>query len=280
MKTTRESRPIALRCLAVLGTVGILAGPAEAGFEWGKTKSSGAGTFVQQIERKAIVEVGEIPAGLSGISIRLLCETDVDVQLYDKASGTKIVGWPDGMLRGRTRATASYRGMSVTYSGYLGDGTGSGNPENPGGYKTSYLWERVWQRDSFMDILARFIHLEVEERRPGGRLVRREKMIFPRYHQLDVVRKLVADARQEGVGKNYLVQHSAGSGKSNSIAWMAHRLASLHNDQDEKVFDSIIVVTSLLIFCFIFFSIEHANAIILSDTSPMNVEFEIGLELR
>jgi type I restriction enzyme R subunit len=125
----------------------------------------------------------------------------------------------------------------------LGNGTGAGNPENPGGYKTAYLWEQVWQRDSLLDILARFIHLQIEEKRIGGKKVKRETMIFPRYHQLDSVRKLVADARGKGVGTNYLVEHSAGSGKSNSIAWLAHRLSSLHNDRDEKVFDSIIVVT-------------------------------------
>ncbi|TEU12005.1 MAG: type I restriction endonuclease subunit R [Anaerolineales bacterium] len=129
----------------------------------------------------------------------------------------------------------------------LGDGTGAGNPDNPVGYKTAYLWERVWQRDSFLDILARFIHLEVEEKRLGSRTIKREKMIFPRYHQLDAVRKLVADARQKGAGHNYLVQHSAGSGKSNSIAWLAHRLASLHDDQDEKVFHSVVVVTDRLV---------------------------------
>ena len=99
----------------------------------------------------------------------------------------------------------------------LGDGTAAGNPENPDGYKTAYLWERVWQRDSLLDILARFIHLQVEEKRVGSRKIRKETMIFPRYHQLDSVRKLEADARASGVGKNYLIQHSAGSGKSNSI---------------------------------------------------------------
>lgn len=128
-----------------------------------------------------------------------------------------------------------------------GNGTGAGNPENPGGYKTAYLWEEVWQRDSFLDILARFIHLQVEEKKLDGRKVTKETMLFPRYHQLDAVRKLVADAREKGTGHNYLVQHSAGSGKSNSIAWLAHRLASLYNDQDEKVFDSIIVVTDRLV---------------------------------
>jgi len=125
----------------------------------------------------------------------------------------------------------------------LGDGTGAGNPENPGGYKTAYLWEQVWARDSLLDILARFLHLEATSKQVGGRTVKKETMIFPRFHQLDVVRRLEADARQAGTGKNYLVQHSAGSGKSNSIGWLAHRLASLHNDRDEKVFDSVVVVT-------------------------------------
>lgn len=128
-----------------------------------------------------------------------------------------------------------------------GRGGGAGNPENPGGYKTAYLWEEVLERHSFLDILARFIHLQVEEKKLGGKRVKRATMIFPRYHQLDCVRKLVADARRRGTGTNYLVQHSAGSGKSNSIAWLAHRLASLHDEKDEKVFDSIIVVTDRVV---------------------------------
>jgi len=128
-----------------------------------------------------------------------------------------------------------------------GDGGGGGNPDNPSGYKTAYLWEEVLERHSFLDILARFIHLQVEEKRLGRKKVKREGMIFPRYHQLDCVRRLVADARQRGVGTNYLVQHSAGSGKSNSIAWLAHRLASLYDDSDEKVYDSVIVVTDRVV---------------------------------
>lgn len=124
-----------------------------------------------------------------------------------------------------------------------GDGTGGGNPENPGGYKTAYLWEHVWQRDFWLDIIARFVHLQVEEKTVGEKKIRKETMIFPRYHQLVAVRMLEADARRVGAGTNYLIQHSAGSGKSNSIAWLAHRLASLHNDRDEKVFASVIVIT-------------------------------------
>lgn len=124
-----------------------------------------------------------------------------------------------------------------------GNGTAAGNPPNPGSYRTAYLWEQVWARDSLMDILARFLHLQVEEKRLGKQTVRKESMIFPRYHQLDCVRRCEADARAGGAGRSYLIQHSAGSGKSNSIAWLAHRLASLHTAADKKVFDSVVVVT-------------------------------------
>lgn len=124
-----------------------------------------------------------------------------------------------------------------------GDGTAAGNPENPGGYRTAYLWEEIWERHGLLDVLARFLHLQVERRETGGRAARGETLIFPRYHQLEAVHALVADARAKGAGESYLVQHSAGSGKSNSIAWLAHRLASLHDDADRRVFDSVIVVT-------------------------------------
>ena len=120
---------------------------------------------------------------------------------------------------------------------------GKGNPDNPEGYKTAYLWEEVWERDSWLDILARFVHLEIKEERKGGKKIRKETIIFPRYHQLDAVRRLLAVAKTNGSGTNYLIQHSAGSGKSNSIAWLVHRLASLHDDNDNLIYDGIIVVT-------------------------------------
>lgn len=124
---------------------------------------------------------------------------------------------------------------------------GPGNPPVEGNWRTHYLWDEVLERDSLLDILQRFMHLEVKERQvktdKGGRTIRKETMIFPRYHQLDAVRRLVAHAQSQGSGHNYLVQHSAGSGKSNSIAWLAHRLASLHDGNDEKVFHSVVVVT-------------------------------------
>ncbi len=127
----------------------------------------------------------------------------------------------------------------------------AGNPPNPHGYRTAYLWEEVWQPDSLLDILGCFLHLQREDKdvltTRGGqttvRKVRKETMIFPRYHQLDAVRRLINRAAAQGPGHNYLVQHSAGSGKSNTIAWLAHRLANLHDAQDAKVYDSVIVIT-------------------------------------
>ncbi len=124
----------------------------------------------------------------------------------------------------------------------IGRDGGAGNPDNPAGYKTAYLWEDVWQRDSLLDLVQRFINIEYP---PGTKKKDPKKgvHIFPRYHQRDVVRQLEAHARQTGPGHNYLVQHSAGSGKSNSIAWTAHRLYSLHNEANERVFHSVVVIT-------------------------------------
>src|SRR5215470_8928162 len=127
---------------------------------------------------------------------------------------------------------------------------GAGNPPDPAGrtYRTAYLWEEVLQRDSFLDLLARFVHLQIEEKRDDqGRKVKKETMIFPRYHQLQAVRTLVDAARREGVGHNYLIEHSAGSGKSNTIGWLTHRLASLHDAQNQRVFDSVLVVTDRVV---------------------------------
>lgn len=121
---------------------------------------------------------------------------------------------------------------------------GKGNPQNKDGYPTAYLWEKVLAKDSLLEILHKYMHLQVEIKEDkNGNKIRKETMIFPRYHQLGVVTKLLEDVKQNGAGHNYLIQHSAGSGKSNSIAWLAHRLSGLHNDIDEKIFRSVIVVT-------------------------------------
>jgi len=122
---------------------------------------------------------------------------------------------------------------------------GAGNPPVPPtriAYATAYLWERLWTRDSVLNLVQQFVH-EVEEEDDRGRKTGKKSLIFPRYHQLDSVRRLVAHARQHGAGEHYLIQHSAGSGKSNSIAWLAHQLSILHDGHDQRVFDSIVIVT-------------------------------------
>jgi type I restriction enzyme R subunit len=117
---------------------------------------------------------------------------------------------------------------------------GAGNPPNPNGLKTDYLWKRILTRDGLTDILENYAQVVETKDEKTGR--KRAVQIWPRYHQLDVVRKLLADARAHGAGRRYLIQHSAGSGKSNSIAWLAHQLIGLEK-ADAAVFDSIIVVT-------------------------------------
>ena len=119
---------------------------------------------------------------------------------------------------------------------------GAGNPINPDGYDTDYLWKNVLCKDRLLEILQKYLHLETVRDQKTGRILS-ERMIFPRYHQLDVVTKLLADVKENGAGHNYLIQHSAGSGKSNSIAWLAHRLSGLHDSNNEKIFQSVIIVT-------------------------------------
>lgn len=123
-------------------------------------------------------------------------------------------------------------------------GAGNDTPDDVNQYATDYLWNEVLAPDNLLKILARFIHLQIEEKEDwDGRKYRKETMIFPRYHQWDVVNQLIDTARTEGPGHKYLVQHSAGSGKSNSIAWTAHQLSSIYRDNGEKQFHSVIVVT-------------------------------------
>ncbi|MCY3669123.1 MAG: type I restriction endonuclease [Gemmatimonadetes bacterium] len=148
---------------------------------------------------------------------------------------------------------------------------GAGNPQHASGYRTGYFWQEVLERDSFLDILGHFMFVEKKEEKSeddqgSARRIVHETMIFPRYHQLDSVRQLVAAARADGAGQNYLVQHSAGSGKTNSISWLSHRLASLHDDADRKVFDCIVVITDRRVLDQqlqdAIYQIEHAQGVV------------------
>jgi type I restriction enzyme, R subunit len=121
---------------------------------------------------------------------------------------------------------------------------GAGNPPSLTSYPTSYLWNEVWMRTSLLELLQHFLHHQPSKGRTrSGRTAGLGRLIFPRYHQLEATRRLVADSQQRGVGKKYLIQHSAGSGKSNTIAWLSHRLSILHGTDDKRVFDAIIILT-------------------------------------
>lgn len=126
-----------------------------------------------------------------------------------------------------------------------GNNGGKGNPPVYNNYRTYYLWEEILEPDSLLDILFRFVYVKKDAiLDSNGELIGERKMIiFPRFHQLDVVRKLEADVKEKKVGHNYLIQHSAGSGKTNSISWLAHRLAKLHDENNEAIFSSVIVIT-------------------------------------
>ena len=163
--------------------------------------------------------------------------------------------------------TTKLEGESTRFLPFnLGHNLGRGNPPNPSGHKTSYLWERVWVKDAWLDLLHRFIHVERPEK--GSLAARRaaETVIFPRYHQWDAVTKLEDDAAANGAGHSYLIQHSAGSGKSNTIAWTAHRLSTLHGAEDRKVFDKVIVITDRVILDRqlqdTIFQFEHARGVV------------------
>ena len=155
-----------------------------------------------------------------------------------------LLAFPSGALvhfavsTDRVQMTTRLEGMATTFLPFdQGDEDGAGNPPNPAGFATAYLWERIWQRDSWLEIIGRYLVADLNDKKQI------RKIIFPRYHQLDVTRKLRAAVLGEGAGQKYLIQHSAGSGKTNSIAWSAHFLADLHDASDHKLFDSVLVVS-------------------------------------
>lgn len=164
---------------------------------------------------------------------RFLCYFAID--LYDAFMTTELKGE-------YTRFLPFNQG-----SNGAGNPGGKGNPKNDEGYPTSYIWERVFSVDSMIDLIAKFITITEEKEEKNGKSYITKKIIFPRYHQYDVVKKILADVKDKGAGVNYLIEHSAGSGKSNSIAWIAYRLASAFDKDDKYIFDSVIIVTNRIV---------------------------------
>ncbi|KVR83750.1 type I restriction endonuclease subunit R [Burkholderia vietnamiensis] len=155
-----------------------------------------------------------------------------------------LLGFPGGALvhfavsHSEVQMTTKLEGTSTYFLPFnRGNEGAAGNVPNPNGYATAYLWEEVWARESWLEILGRYLIVKRDDKKQP------KSVIFPRYHQLDATRKLVSDVLQSGPGQRYLIQHSAGSGKTNSIAWTAHFLADLHDVANSKLFDSVLVVS-------------------------------------
>lgn len=177
-------------------------------------------------------------------------EDAVDQYRYDRdpvpkgAKAEALLSFPGGALVHFAVSNSEVQ-MSTQLVGKLtrflpfnqGNGRAAGNPPSPDGHATAYLWEKVWERESLLDILGRYL---VGQKDKKGKLTR---YLFPRFHQLRATRKLLRAVAEEGAGGKYLIQHSAGSGKTNSIAWSAHLLAELHDAKNKKVFDSVLVIS-------------------------------------
>ncbi len=198
--------------------------------------------------------------GIPVVSMELKCQftgqnvsNAINQYKFDRASKDEIFAFNERVLvhfavdLSNVYMTTRLEGASTYFlpfnqgSNGAGNVGGKGNPINEDGYDTAYLWEKILCKDKLLEILHKYLHLQIEKDDKGN--IKSKRMIFPRYHQLDVVTKLLADVKENGAGKSYLIQHSAGSGKSNSIAWLAHRLSGLHDANDEKIFQSVIIVT-------------------------------------
>ncbi len=228
----------------------------EAGVEYGENILSVMRQVKYSVKNENSIDIVLFLNGLPVFTVelknQLTGQTAKDAMMQYKTRDTKekLLGFRRCLTHFAVDTEQVYmvtelKGLATRFLPFnKGDKNSSGNPVVVGKYKTHYLWEEVWAKESVLDLVSNFIHLQVEETEDDkGKKKKEEKLLFPRYHQLDTVRRIIDDTREHGAGKNYLIQHSAGSGKSNTIAWVAHRLSELHNEKDEKIFDTVIVVT-------------------------------------
>lgn len=179
---------------------------------------------------------------------------------YERNPKTRLFNWKAGVLVSfamdpeevymSTRLTGKDTFFLPFNKGNgAGVNAGAENPVNPDGFATSYMWEDILSKDTIIEIISKFMFLETSEKTDPEteKKKRSETMIFPRYHQLDAVRKLIADVKENHTDKNYLIQHSAGSGKTKTLAWLAHRFASLHDSENKQIYDNIIICTDRVV---------------------------------
>ncbi len=207
-------------------------------YELGSTKALDLALFVNGVP----VATAELKNPLTGQGVeQAIAQYRTDRDPKNRALAQAVVHFavdPQHVAMSTRLAGADTRFLPFNQ----GHNRGAGNPPNPDGHATAYLWQRVWERGAWLDLLGRFVHVDKPakgSKKPGS-------VIFPRYHQWDAVLRLEAAARVEGAGQSYLVQHSAGSGKSNTIAWLAHRLSTLHAG-DQKIFDKVVVITDRVV---------------------------------
>lgn len=205
--------------------------------------------------------------GLAIIAIELKCNAagqSYEDAIYqfrtERNPKTRLFQWKSGVLVSfamdldEVYMTTKLDGASTFFLPFnMGKGKGidqgAGNPIFEDKYSVYYMWEDVLSKDTLLDIISKYMFIEVKEKKDPetGKIKRKETVIFPRYHQLDCVRKVLADVVENGTSQNYLIQHSAGSGKTNSIAWLSHRLASLHDNNNQIIFDNIIICTDRVV---------------------------------
>jgi type I restriction enzyme R subunit len=250
----------------------------QLGYEVSGTKTIDLGLFVNGL----LVATAELKNPLTGQTV-----TDAVDQYRDRDAGNVSLA-RRAMVHfavdtERVMMTTGLAGEQTRFLPFnLGSEGGQGNPANPEGHRSAYLWERVWQRDAWLDLLARFVHVEPAVKGSRARPV----VIFPRLHQWDAVLRLEAAAREEGAGQRYLVQHSAGSGKSNTIAWLAHRLSTLHDAADVKVFDKVIVITDRVVLDSqlqdTIYQFEHTHGVVrkIDENSQQLADALVGEEAR
>lgn len=205
--------------------------------------------------------------GLAIISIELKCNTtgqnyedairqfknerDYKTRLFKFKSGTLVnfaMDLFEVYMCTELKGTSSFFLPFNRGSGY-GIESGKGNPHNPDGVDVSYMWEDILKKDTLLNLVEKLIYIKKEKKKEEktGKLKKKETMIFPRYHQFSAVRKLIKDIQMNETSRNYLIEHSAGSGKTNTIAWLSHRLSSLHNVNNEPIFDTICVITDRIV---------------------------------
>lgn len=201
--------------------------------------------------------------GLALFSVELKCNTSgqsyedaIEQYKHSRDAKTRLFKAKSGVLAAfamdlnEVYFTTELKGHSTFFNPFnIGDHHGKGNPHRPDGINVSYMWEDIWTKDTLSFLLERIIYIKTKQTRnpDTGKIKKTKSLIFPRYHQLRAVRRVLADVKEHGSESNYLIEHSAGSGKTETISWLAHTLATVHNSDNQNIFDTVLVITDRIV---------------------------------